>query len=245
MLILCKSVTLQIKHINLCHTTVGPQCLSCWLNYLFWYLMKPNLSNELVQGQSSTDSVYCSGSLGWGIIECHIHLPHFGSSNGFHSLLPVVFTEAILDKERAWKKQITLPHTGLLYQCSMSTVLPVECINVRACVRACVCACVLCVCMYVCVCVVCVCVYSQYIASPCLSCVTCRNMMAFIWHEISTLKSPQQRHTEIETIQNTIISHNISRELRHTHSTHLPTHTPTVHTYPPTHPQITAIFIQK
>ena len=130
-LITCKSVTLP--HIHTCHNTVGPQCLSCWLNYLFWYLIKLNLSNELVPGQSGTDGVYCSGSLGWPVVERHKHLPQFGSSNGFHSLLPVVFTEAILDKERAWKKQITLPHTGLLYQCSMPTVLPVECINVCVC----------------------------------------------------------------------------------------------------------------
>ena len=26
-----------LLHIHTCHTTVGPQCLSCWLNYLFWY----------------------------------------------------------------------------------------------------------------------------------------------------------------------------------------------------------------
>ena len=130
-----QSVTLPVMHIHKCHTTVGPQCLSCWLSYLFWCSPKPNLSNELVLGQSGTDGVYYSGYLGWAVVEDDKHSPHFGSSSGFPSLLPVVFTEAILDKERAWKKQITLPHTGLLYQCSMSTVLPVECINVCACVR--------------------------------------------------------------------------------------------------------------
>ena len=27
-------------HNHTCHTTVGPQCLTCWLNCLFWYLTK-------------------------------------------------------------------------------------------------------------------------------------------------------------------------------------------------------------
>ena len=50
------------------------------------------------------------------------HHPRFSIGNNF-CLLPFIFTEAILDKEKAWKKQSTLPHTGLPYHCSMSTVL--------------------------------------------------------------------------------------------------------------------------
>ena len=101
-----KSVTLPLNHIHLCHSTVGPHCLSCWLNHLFGYLLKYNLSNELVLGQSITDGVYCSVYMGWPVIKIYIYLLHFGSSNGFHSFFPVVFTEAILDKERTWKKKL-------------------------------------------------------------------------------------------------------------------------------------------
>ena len=61
---MCTCEVSLYKSTSTCHTTVGPQCLSCSLNCLCRYFTKRNLSNELVLGQSGTDGVYCSGCLG-------------------------------------------------------------------------------------------------------------------------------------------------------------------------------------
>ena len=111
------------------HSRVTQFVFHCCL-HLFRNIPQPNIFNELVPGQSVGDGLYGSESLHWPCIKHQPHLPHFCSDKSFFCLLPLFFTEAILDEESAWKKQITLPHTGLLYQCSMSTVLPVEYINV-------------------------------------------------------------------------------------------------------------------
>ena len=118
------------RYIHMCHTTVSTQCLPHWFDHLHWNMPQYNTSNKRAPGQSSSEGVYCSLSLSGLAIEPQKHRLHFSRRCGFFCLHPLFFTKAILDKERAWKKQITLPHTGLLYQCSMSTVLPVEYINV-------------------------------------------------------------------------------------------------------------------
>ena len=111
---------LLLRHIHTCHTSVSTQCLPHGFNHLHWKTPQVNNSNKRAPSQSSSEGVYCSLSLSGLDIEPQMHLPHLSSGNCFFCLLPICFTEVILDKERAWKKQITLPHTGLLYQCSMS-----------------------------------------------------------------------------------------------------------------------------
>ena len=121
---------LLLKHTHICHAIVSTQCLPHWFNHLHWNTLQRNNSNKCAPGQSSSEGVYCSLSFSGLVIEPQPHALNFSWGNSFFYLLPLFFTKAILDKERAWNKQMTLPHTGLLYQCSMSTMLPVEYINV-------------------------------------------------------------------------------------------------------------------